>query len=318
MSSVIRTQDLCIEYDVSERGLFFTKRHRILRAIVDVSLEFRTDEIVGIVGESGCGKSTLGGSLAGMVPKATGSATLNDREIEEFARNDKVDFSRQVQMIFQHPRGSLNPVLTGRATLFEVLRRLPDVKDHAARVSELCEQVGLSEDLLDRRPAQLSGGQCQRLSIARALAMEPKFLICDESIAALDVSIQAQIINLLSDLSRSLGMGIIFISHDLNAIRHFCDRVVVLYLGRVVELGPTSEVLTDPRHPYTKALGRAIPNIGEFALPDPELTGEIPSPIDRPSGCALAARCPVAEARCRSAVPPHTTEGNRAFACIHT
>lgn len=315
MSSKLAARNITKTYHLKAQGVPFFSTPRDLKALSDVSFEASSDEIVGIVGESGCGKSTLGNVLVQLLHPVKGEIELDGRPVSKFDRAEQRQFRRRVQMVFQHPHGSINPLQTARSMLREVLVANGERNGMDERVTELFSQVGLSPDLLDCKPAQLSGGQCQRLSIARALAMRPDFLICDEAIAALDVSIQAQIINLLRDLHARFKMGIIFISHDLNVVRLICDRVYVLYLGKVVELGTAQKVLTEPEHPYTKALIEAIPHVGDSELPEPSLAGEIPSPLNLPKGCALAGRCPVAFDRCSVVMPEFRWINDGGVAC---
>jgi peptide/nickel transport system ATP-binding protein len=268
------------------------------------------------VGESGCGKTTLARAILQLGEIASGSIHFEGREITTDDAKSVVGLRRQTAMIFQDPYGALNPRMTVGETIAEVLKvhkKVPQAKIDN-RVIELLKLVGLSNEYRSRKPATLSGGQCQRVGIARALAIEPKLIIADECVAALDVSIQAQIINLLNDLRRRMRLAVIFIAHDLAVVRHMCDRVAVVYLGRIVEEGPTTEVFVHPKHPYTQALVQAIPEIDpDRSLPRALLAGEPPSPLRIPKGCSFHQRCPFVMDQCQRGEPPvlRNSDGRR-------
>lgn len=291
-----------------------------LRAVNGVTLELRPGEALGLVGESGSGKSTLGRAILGLEPVSGGSVSFAGARVSQGRRADIERLRRETAMVFQDPYGALNPRLTAAQAIAEVLRvhRKVPADQVPARVAELLEMVGLRPEHGDRRPRSLSGGQCQRVGVARALAVEPRLIIADECVAALDVSIQGQIINLFMELRARLGLGLIFIAHDLAIVRRLCDRVAVMYLGRIVEEGPTEEVFRTPRHPYTAALVRAIPEID----PDIELAadipaGEPPSPMRMPQGCPFHPRCAHAQPQCRQGPPPaERTSPGRRWACV--
>jgi peptide/nickel transport system ATP-binding protein len=304
--------------EASQLAVHFRTGAGTVRAVNDVSLAVRPGETVGLVGESGCGKSTLGRAMMGLIPPSSGMIRFEGKEVA--ARADWSRLRRQTAMIFQDPLNSLNP----RARVGDILAEVLQVHGKASasqlrtRVDELLTLVGLRPEFADRRPGTLSGGQCQRVGIARALAIEPKLVIADECVAALDVSIQAQIINLLVELKEKMGLSLIFIAHDLALVRRLCDRVAVMYLGRIVEEGPVEQVFSQPLHPYTKALIRAIPEIDpDRPLPMPSLKGEPPSPLRLPQGCALHPRCPRAFSSCTGGRPPELipVEG-RSVACL--
>jgi oligopeptide/dipeptide ABC transporter ATP-binding protein len=271
---------------------------KVLRAVDNVSLSLREGETLGIVGESGCGKSTLARMIAGILPASSGERRFRDEPYESFlARNRD---ALKVQMVFQDPLSSLNPRLRvgdiiGEAAVLHGLVRRPQIKDY---VVDILSQVGLPADSMGRYPHQFSGGQRQRIGIARALAVKPDMLICDEAVAALDVSVQAQIINLLMDIKQDSGLAMIFISHDLGVIRHLCDRVAVMYLGRVVELTETEQLFASPLHPYTRMLLEGMPKISLQRRRFMPIQGEIPSPLSPPSGCHFHPRCPMATEHC--------------------
>ena len=287
-----------------------------VRAVNDVSLTVRPGETLGLVGESGCGKSTLGRALMGLIPLDAGRVRFDGQDIAD--RQAWSGLRRQAAMIFQDPLNSLNPLKRVGDTLAEVLRVHGKTGAVGDRVEELLTLVGLRPEFALRRPGTLSGGQCQRVGIARALAIEPKLMIADECVAALDVSIQAQIINLLIELKDQIGLALIFIAHDLALVRRLCDRVAVMYLGKIVEEGPVEGVFRRPLHPYSDALIEAIPEIDpDRRLPIPSLSGEPPSPIRLPEGCALHPRCPKVFTSCTDGRPPDLIPvGDRRVACL--
>ncbi|MBC8130289.1 MAG: ABC transporter ATP-binding protein [Rhizobiaceae bacterium] len=315
---LLEADDVTVSFPAG--GGFFGLAKRKVRAVNGVSLTVRRGETLGIVGESGSGKSTLGRALLGLEPISSGHVTFDGIRISDGRRPALVTLRRRTAMVFQDPANSLNPRLTVNETLAEVLRVHAKVSraGEAARVAELLSLVGLDPALGDRRPRSLSGGQCQRVGIARALAVEPDLVIADECIAALDVSIQGQIINLFLDLQERIGLTLVFIAHDLAIVRRLCDRVAVLYLGRVVEEGPTEAVFSAPRHPYTAALIAAIPEIDpDMVLPDAPMGGEPPSPMAMPKGCPFHPRCAFAENPCRTGAPPVLARrDNHGWACI--
>ncbi|MCQ4160392.1 ATP-binding cassette domain-containing protein [Roseomonas sp. GC11] len=275
----------------------------ILRALQEVDLSLMPGEALGLVGESGCGKSTLGRVVAGIHAPSRGTALVQGKAPMQGGRKA----TTRVQMVFQDPFASLDPRMRIGRTLAEGPRAhgLLRAGEEEAAIARWLEQVGLSADYAERFPHQMSGGQRQRVAIARALAMQPDVLVCDEPVASLDVSIQAQVINLFLRLRRELALSMLFISHDLAVVRHLCDRVAVMYLGRIVETGPAAQVYAAPRHPYTRALLESVPKLsvdGQPARIQP-IRGELPSPLRPPPGCAFHARCPRAIPRCREERP---------------
>lgn len=296
-------------------------RARDVWAVRDVTLSVSKGETIGVVGESGCGKSTLGRMMMGLDIPTTGKITFDGRDLAHMQGAERRRLARRMQMVFQDPFGSLDPRRSVGAQVADGLRIHSIVPDQNIKeeVRRLIEQVGLSADAALRRPHEFSGGQRQRIAVARALATRPEFIVADEPVSALDVSIQAQVVNLLMDLRDELDLAMLFISHDLHVVRHLCNRIVVMYLGRIIEEGPVAKVFGTPAHPYTRALLESTPSLHprDEALGDRVLPGELPSPMNPPSGCPFRTRCPIAEPECAQAVPPLTgpTDNWRA-ACI--
>ena len=305
---LVEVQDLKKHFPVS-RGLIFKSRVGLVRAVDGVSFAIQRGETLGMVGESGCGKTTVGRTMLGLYPATSGSVIIDGQDILHARGRDQLGIRRKAQMIFQDPYASLNPRWTVNSIVSEPMRvhkLFASDKERSERAKQLLGLVGLSPQLLNRFPHEFSGGQRQRIGIARALASDPLFIVCDEPISALDVSIQAQVVNLLEELQDQFGLTYLFIAHDLSMVRHICDRVAVLYLGVMVELADRDELYEKPLHPYTKALLSAVP------IPDPRkdrarkrtiLTGDVPSPINPPSGCRFHTRCPIAMDICNKVVP---------------
>ncbi|MBX8536633.1 ABC transporter ATP-binding protein [Pseudomonas cichorii] len=283
----------------------WTRPSAVTHAVDRVDLRINRGEVVGLVGESGCGKSTLGRMVAGLLPVSSGTASIDGKRLEDLTAEERLAARLKIQMIFQDPSSSLNPRLRVDRIVGEgaLLHGLTDKAGFDDYVSAQLQRAGLSPQLRQRYPHQFSGGQRQRIGIARALAVQPQLLVCDESVAALDVSIQAQILNLFMDLRDELGLTYLFISHDLGVVEHLCDRVVVMYLGRVVESASVDDLFARANHPYTQALLAQIPRFDVRSARYDAIKGEIPSPLNPPAGCHFHPRCPHATARCREEVP---------------
>jgi peptide/nickel transport system ATP-binding protein len=281
----------------------------VLRAVDDVTFHVGPGETLGLVGESGCGKTTVGRLILRLLPATAGRIVFDGQDVTDVPERRLREFRRSVQVVFQDPYSSLDPRLTVRDIVGEPLRNFGATRRAAAaRVGELLDTVGLPPDCMTRYPHAFSGGQRQRIGIARALALGPRLLVCDEAVSSLDVSVQAQVLNLLADLQDRLGLALLFISHNLAVVRHVSHRVAVMYLGRLVEVGPEAVLFEHPRHPYTRALLEAVPEASPDAVPPVVLPGEVPSPLDPPAGCRFQTRCRRAEARCRAAEPPLVEE----------
>ena len=307
------------EYESAGSG-FFKRDKGVVSAVDRVSITVRRGETYGLVGESGCGKSTVGRLIAGLEPPSSGAIELDGRDLATLKGRDAVRIHRDVQMMFQDSYAAMDPRMRIDQILAEPMsiQRTGNAQQIAERIMEILEQVGLTEEILDRYPHEFSGGQLQRIGFARSLTLAPDLIVADEPVSALDVSVQAQVLNLMKDLQEELGLSYLFISHDLAVVQYMADRIGVMYLGRIVEEGPAEEVVANPRHPYTKALIDSIP------VPDPafehaddaiKLTGEPPSAINPPEGCRFRPRCPFATDECL-AQPPLSGGGHR-VACHH-
>ena len=290
-----------------------------VRAVDDVSLEILEGETVALVGESGCGKSTLGKSLMRLIDPTSGRVTFKGRDVAAMSGKELQAIRRHIQMIFQDPFASLNPRQTIRTILTAPLavHGIGDRRQRNAIAASMVAHVGLPADSLDRYPHEFSGGQRQRIGIARALVLQPELVICDEPVSALDLSIQAQILNLLVEMKTELSLSYLFISHDLSVVRYFADRVLVMYLGRIVESASTASLWNDAKHPYTQALLAAVPDPSRRKQAAP-ITGDLPSPHNPPSGCRFHTRCPLASDICRTDDPAFRQMGSgHAVACHH-
>lgn len=320
--SFLELTDVKTHFPIHE-GFFFKKQSGTVKAVDGVNLKIKRGEVLGLVGESGCGKSTLARTIMQLVPTTAGTVVLEGKNLTTGTADEIQEMRRDMQMVFQDPYASLNPRMTVFATLAEplIVHGICKASEATAHVAELMETVGLASRFMQKYPHEFSGGQRQRIAIARALALKPKIIIADEPVSALDVSIQAQILNLLAELCRKMNLALLFIAHDLSVVKHISDRVAVMYLGKVVELGSAVEVIDHPQHPYTRALVSAIPT------PDPDvergrqrivLAGDPPSPINPPAGCAFHPRCQYAQDRCKTAVPPLVAWKSREIACVRS
>jgi oligopeptide transport system ATP-binding protein len=304
MTPLLSITDLKKHFPI--RSGLLLRRTGTVYAVDGVSFSVGAGETLGLVGESGCGKSTLGRAIVRIETPTAGKMSFEGLDVTALKGRGLKGFRRDVQMVFQDPYGSLNPRMTVANILRQPLRihdREGSGKERLTFVASLLERVGLGRWALNRYPHEFSGGQRQRIAIARALALHPKLIVADEAVSALDVSVQAQILNLLKELKREFGMAYLFIAHDLAVVRHMADRVAVMYLGKIVELAGRDELFRAPKHPYTRALLSAIPRPGVRGNKRVILKGDVPSPVKPPSGCAFHPRCPVAEARCRVDVP---------------
>jgi peptide/nickel transport system ATP-binding protein len=287
------------------RTMGFSVNEQTVHAVDNVTLSIDSGTVLGLVGESGCGKSTLGRIVSGIYPPSQGTVSYRGRTVSDLQPSSKVDYTLAVQMIFQDPFSSLNP----RQKVGQIISEAPRVhglwpsSELDTRLNEIMERVGLDPEFKHRYPHQFSGGQRQRIGIARALAVDPEFIVCDEAVASLDVSIQAQILNLFMELREELDLTYLFISHDLGVVRHLSDHVAIMYLGRIVERAPRTELFEAPNHPYTKALLSEIPDIQTRRRKFEPIKGEIPSPLNPPSGCVFHPRCPSATKRCQHEAP---------------
>ncbi|HEY7162471.1 MAG TPA: oligopeptide/dipeptide ABC transporter ATP-binding protein [Acidobacteriota bacterium] len=318
MENLLEVKDLTKHYSVA-RGLF-SKNRRIVKAVDGISFSIAPGETLGLVGESGCGKTTAGRCILRLVETTSGQVWFDDRDLLALDKQQLRKTRRHMQMIFQDPYGSLNPRMTVSRILEEplVIHRIGNRTQRLERVSQLLNMVGLDASLMKRFPHEFSGGQRQRIGIARALALDPKLIVADEPVSALDVSVQAQIVNLLKDLQQKLRLTFLFIAHDLSVVQHFCDRIAVMYLGKIVELASSQELFKNPLHPYTKLLLASIP------VPDPKVRkkrenvkGEISNTLQTFSGCHFHPRCSIAIDRCKNEEPPlrEITPGH--FAACH-
>ncbi len=318
-AALLQVKQLSKQFPV--RSGLFRRDKRVVHAVSDVSFELFAGETLGLVGESGCGKSTLGRSLLRLIEPSAGSVRFEGHELVGLGARELRGLRRHMQIIFQDPYSSLNPRLSVRQTIGEALSIHGLVRDRAeeeTRVAALLKQVGLRPEHMQRYPHEFSGGQRQRIGIARALAVSPKLIVCDEPVSALDVSVQAQIVNLLKDLSEQLGLSYLFIAHDLSVVEFMSRRIAVMYLGRIVELAPAAELYARPRHPYTRALLSAVPKLEAGGKRRLKLAGDLPSPLDPPSGCPFHPRCPDAQpGRCDRERPELRVVGEDQLAACH-
>lgn len=320
---LMEVNNLKVHFNIKNENAWPWEKGRPLKAVDGVSLKIYEGETLGVVGESGCGKSTLARALLRLLPITQGNVVWLGQDLTQLNKKDMRDKRQELQMIFQDPLASLNPRMTIGEIIAEPLKTFqPEMKDDEVKekVRAIMTKVGLLPNVINRYPHEFSGGQCQRIGIARALILEPKLVVCDEPVSALDVSIQAQVVNLLKSLQKEMGLSLVFIAHDLSVVKHISDRVLVMYLGHAVELADKHSLYDTPKHPYTKALLSAVP------VPDPKLerekeiqllSGDLPSPINPPSGCVFRTRCPSATEACAQHIPQleNVTESHEA-ACV--
>jgi oligopeptide transport system ATP-binding protein len=319
---LVHVNELKMHFPVT-KGIIIQRQVGAVRAVDGISFDISQGDTLGLVGESGCGKTTAGRTILGLYPITSGKVSIHGQDILTANKRQMLAVRRKAQMIFQDPFASLNPRWTVNSIVGEPIRvhkLLNTERERVERIKELLDLVGLSYKHLNRFPHEFSGGQRQRIGIARALASEPDFIVCDEPISALDVSIQAQVVNLLEDLQEKLELTYLFIAHDLSMVRHICDRVAVMYLGIIVEMGDRDELYEQPLHPYTKALMSAVP------IPEPKkdrvrkrivLEGDVPSPLNPPSGCRFHPRCPIVRPECSEIVPEWREVKPRYFVACH-
>lgn len=317
---LLSVRNLKVHYPVKVHNKGFLAQKKVVRAVDGVSFDVYEGETLGIVGESGCGKSTTGKTIVQLNRPTSGEVLYDGKDLFHYPKEEAARLNREIQIIFQDPYSSLDPRFTVGRSIAEpmVVHKVGTAQERYDKVVSLMKEVGLREDVYNRYPHEFSGGQRQRIGVARALSLNPRLLVCDEPVSALDVSIQAQILNLMQELQTRFGLTYIFISHNLSVVEHICDRIVVMYLGHIVEMADAADLFENPLHPYTQALMNAVP------VPDPEqkkeripLSGDVPSPVNPPEGCPFCTRCPLADDRCRSERPQTKDMGGGHSVCCH-
>ncbi|OZS42424.1 murein tripeptide/oligopeptide ABC transporter ATP binding protein OppF [Photobacterium sanguinicancri] len=316
-------KDLKVHFNIAAKSAWPWAKPLKLKAVDGVDIRLYEGETLGVVGESGCGKSTFARAVIGLVEATEGSVVWLGQDLTKLQHSALREKRKEIQMIFQDPLASLNPRMTVGEIIAEPLKTFfPELSEDEVKeqVKQMMTKVGLLPNVINRYPHEFSGGQCQRIGIARALILKPKMIICDEPVSALDVSIQAQVVNLLKELQKEMGLSLVFIAHDLSVVKHISDRVLVMYLGNAVEMGESDALFAEPKHPYTRALMSAVP------IPDPELErnktiqlleGELPSPINPPTGCVFRTRCPQATEACAQQRPSLKGDDIHAVACLN-
>ena len=298
----------------------FSKITNYVKAVDNITLDIKKGMTLGLVGESGCGKSTLGKTIIKLLEPTSGNINFDNIDITRFSSSEIRPYRKEMQIIFQNPYGSLNPRMNVETLITEgmIIHGMSNKNERTEKAIDLLNKVGLNEDSLKKYPHEFSGGQRQRVAIARSLALNPKFIVCDEPVSALDVSVQAQIVNLLSDLQDEFDLTYLFISHDLRVVKHVSDKVAVMYLGKIVEYATSNDIYDSPLHPYTKILISAIPSINnKRSSKNYVIKGDVPNPIDPPKGCSFHPRCPIAEQRCKVEIPELVDKGNGHFVSCH-
>ncbi len=321
---LLDVKSLKVHFQIASKSAWPWSKPTPLKAVDGVNVRLYEGETLGVVGESGCGKSTFARAIVGLVEATDGEIVWLGQDLTKMQDVQRRETRKDIQMIFQDPLASLNPRMTVGDIIAEPLKTFyPNLsKDEVKQeVKKMMDRVGLLPNVINRYPHEFSGGQCQRIGIARALILKPKMIICDEPVSALDVSIQAQVVNLLKELQKEFGLSLVFIAHDLSVVKHISDRVLVMYLGNAVELGESKELFAQPKHPYTRALMSAVP------IPDPKLErakkiemleGDLPSPMNPPSGCVFRTRCPVATEACAKTKPTLEGDDIHAVSCFHS
>ena len=320
---LLAVNNLKVNFSIPSKSILPWAKADNLKAVNGVNVRLFEGETLGVVGESGCGKSTFARAIIGLVEASEGEVIWLGQDLTKIKSIQRRETRKDIQMIFQDPLASLNPRMNIGDIIAEPLNTFyPKLskQEVKGKVKEMMDRVGLLPNLVNRYPHEFSGGQCQRIGIARALILKPKMIICDEPVSALDVSIQAQVVNLLKELQAEFGLSLVFIAHDLSVVKHISDRVLVMYLGNEVELAESKSLFADPKHPYTKALMSAVP------VPDPKiernkviqmLEGDLPSPINPPSGCVFRTRCPIATSECATQIPKLKGNDTHAVSCLH-
>ena len=320
MNKLIEVKNLSKYFSVKD---FWGREKSVTKAVDNVSFDILKGETFGLVGESGCGKSTLGRTIIRMYEPTSGEVFYDGKEISHIKGRELTEFHKKMQIIFQDPYSSLDPNLSVKEIIAEPIKVFEDLSpaELDERIAELLKSVGLKADDMYKYSYEFSGGQRQRVGIARALSVNPQFILCDEPISALDVSIQAQVVNVLEELQERLGLTYLFVAHDLNMVHHISDKIAVMYLGTIVEIGDSDEIYFNPKHPYTRALLNAVPRVEKdriLNLDEEIIKGDIPSPLDLPKGCRFHPRCPYATDKCRSESPEFRDFGNgHKAACIN-
>ena len=316
--SFLSVRNMSVDFYIHEKKRFPWSKPQILKAVNNISFELPAGKTLGIVGESGCGKSTLVNAIAGLEAMKCGEVYLDGEKINYTSSESVRKARRTMQMIFQDPIASLNPRMTVRDIVAEPLKIGKFAGDHGKMVRDMLDRVGIPHNKLNSYAHEFSGGQCQRIGIARSLITQPKLLLCDEPVSALDVSVQAQVVNLLKEMQEEMNLSLVFVAHDLGVVRHISDEIMVMYLGGMMELTESEKLINSARHPYSAALLSSVPSPDPREVIQPQiLSGELPSPLDLPAGCLFSTRCPYAEDRCKKERPETKFSSGRAISCFY-